>query len=214
MSAANKFQIKDGVLAFTIVDTAAVGYTDAWQSPGGKAVDTVVLADYTDAPAAWACQVTTASIDPTANNNDIQNDATWCEAASTTPNPGETSFTINGTYFSDVGVSDDSLFMFLYANDVADAYFYMGLAGDGNPPAAIGRCVLQASEFAGVGGDPLTATLTAPVLRRYDVWTGTGNGNVWELSTGAIRPGAPVVLAATASTGKGGNGKTTTDQAA
>jgi hypothetical protein len=201
MTAANKFTITNGVLGFALVDKAAVGYLDAWQSPGGKTVDAVTIADYIDSPSSWGCQVTTASIDPTAQNNDITNDPTWCEPQSTTPNPGETSFTLNGTYFQDLAVSDDSMFLFLYANDIAEAFFYVGLGGDAAPPAAIGRCKLQATQFAGAGQVPLTSTLTIPLMRRYDVWTGTGAGNVWELSTGVIRPGVIVLGTQTATAG-------------
>ena len=44
------FQIEDGTIAFDLVDTAAVGYIDAWQAPDGKTAATAVLADYdTDA---------------------------------------------------------------------------------------------------------------------------------------------------------------------
>ena len=40
------FQIEEGQLGLKVVDRAAVGYADTWQSPGGIAVDTVTLAAY------------------------------------------------------------------------------------------------------------------------------------------------------------------------
>jgi hypothetical protein len=179
MSDALRFKITDGVLAFSVVDPAAVGYADAWQAPGGKAVDVVTLADYTEADAQWSCQVSTATIDASADTTTESVEATWCAAAKTTPNPGETSFTINATFFQDVGEGGDTgLWAFLYANDTAEAFFYMGLGGDAAPPAAIGKCRITAATFGGAGQVSLTATLSCPVSRRYDAWIGSaGTGN-------------------------------------
>jgi hypothetical protein len=179
MSDALRFKITDGVLAFSVVDPAAVGYQDAWQAPGGKTVDVVTLADYADADAQWSCQVSTATIDASADSTTESVEATWCSPAKTTPNPGETSFTINATFFQDVGEGGDvGLWAFLYANDTAEAYFYMGLGGDAAPPAAIGKCRITAATFGGAGQVSLTATLSCPVSRRYDAWIGAaGVGN-------------------------------------
>src|SRR5215510_1694914 len=144
MSDATKFRITDGVFALELVDTAAVGYLDTWQAPGGKAVDVVTLADYDTGSAVWRCQVQELTIDPSANQNDETIDPTWCAPGKTIPNPGETSYAINGTYVSDVNVST-GLQAFLYANDTKEAYFYVGLGGDASAPAAIGRVKLVAS---------------------------------------------------------------------
>ena len=178
MSDALRFKITDGVLAFSVVDTAALGYSDAWQSPGCVAVNVATLADYTDASAQWSCQVSTATIDASADTTTESVEATWCSPAKTTPNPGETSFTINATFFQDQGHDDAGLWSFLYANDTKEAYFYMGLGGDAAPPAAIGRCRITAATFGGAGQVSLTATLSCPVSRRYDAWVGAaGAGN-------------------------------------
>ena len=40
------WQIEDGVLAFKVVDTAAVGYLPSWNAPAGKTELTVAMADY------------------------------------------------------------------------------------------------------------------------------------------------------------------------
>ena len=122
MADALRFKIENGVLAFTPVDTAAVGYLASWQAPGGKAVDVVTLADYTDADAQWSCQVQTATIDASANNNDETIDPTWCSPAKTIPNPGETSWAINGTYLQDV-IDEDGLWQFLYLHDTEEVLF-------------------------------------------------------------------------------------------
>lgn len=196
MSDALRFKITGGVFALTVVDPAAVGYADSWQAPGGKAVDAVTLADYTDAVAQWSCQVQTMTIDPSANTNDETVDATWCEPAKTIPNPGETSFAINGTAVADAHAAD-SLQAFLYLHDTDEAYFYMGLAGENAPPSAIGRCRIQASSFGGAGTVTLTMTIGAlPLSRRYDMWYGAGDGTVIEGLTNTERPGAPPLVAA------------------
>lgn len=196
MTAPLRFKIEEGVFALALVDTAAVGYVDAWQAPGGAAVDTVAVADYTDAGPHWSCQVQNMTIDPTANTNDETVEATWCEPQTIVPNPGQTSFAINGTVVSDVHVTD-SLIAFLYLHDTKEAFFYMGLAGDAAPPAAIGRCRVQASSFGGAGRVTLVNTVGAlPVTRRYDMWYGTAPGTVIEGLTNTERPGAPVLMAA------------------
>lgn len=198
MTAALTFKIQQGAFALAVIDPAAVGYLDAWQAPGGKAIDVVTLADYTDADAQWSCQIQTMTIDPSANNNDQTTDATWCEPAVTTPNPGATSFAINGTVVADPHY-DESLQAFLYLHDTEEAYFYMGLAGVGAPPAAIGRCRIAASQFGGAGQVTLTASIgPLPLSRRYDQWYGTGAGTVIEGLTNTTRPG--VITAAAAAT--------------
>lgn len=211
MSDALRFKIENGVLAFAVVDTAALGYLDSWQAPAGKKVDTAVLADYTDADAQWSCQVQSMTIDPSANNNDENLDPTWCLPGKTVPNPGETSYAINGTVIADPHY-DESLQAFLYLNDTKEAYFYMGLAGVGAPPAAIGKCRLISTNFGGAGHTTLTATVGAlPLSRRYDMWYGTGDGTVIEGLTNTTRPGAPVV---TATAGASSSPNTLDDEAA
>lgn len=198
MTDALRFKIDEGVFALAIVDTAAVGYNEDWQAPAGHTVQTAVLTDYTAATAQWSCQIQEATIDASANANDETLEATWCEPQKVIPNPGETSFAINGTYVSDPHV-EAGLWAFLYAHDTKEAYFMMGLAGEDAPPKAIGRCRVIASSFGGAGRVTLTSTLNGlPLSRRYDAWVGSATDSSIITADGTI---TPVVLAAAASTG-------------
>ena len=195
MSTAARFEITGGAFALAVVDTAAVGYLDAWQAPAGKAIDTVLLADYTDAVAQWSCQINAMTIDPSANTNDQTLDPTWCAPSEVRPSPGLSSFAINGTYVHDAHV-DDSLQAFLYLNDSKEAFFAMGLAGWGAPPMAIGRCRIQAAQFGGAGYVALAGSTPAlPLTRRYDMWHGASPGTVIEGLTNTTRPGVVTVAA-------------------
>jgi hypothetical protein len=76
----------------------------------------------------------------------------------------------------------------------------MGLKGDGNPPAAAGRCRIISSAFGGAGRVTLTITVGAlPVTRRYDLWHGAAPGSVIEGLTNTERPAVPTVMAASSS---------------
>jgi hypothetical protein len=198
MTDAQRFKITGGFFALAVVDTAAVGYADDWQTPGGLPIEDVGLADYADADAQWSCQVQTMTIDPSANTNDETVDATWCSPSKVLPNPGETSFAINGTGIADAHVAE-SLQAFLYLHDTDEAYFYMGLAGEGAPPAAAGRCRIIAANFGGPGSTTLTITIGAlPLSRRYDLWHGVTPGTVIEGLTNTERPGVITVAVAAA----------------
>jgi len=200
MADALRFKIENGVLAFTPVDPAAVGYLSSWQAPGGKAIDVVMLADYTDADAQWSCQVQTCTIDATANNNDETVDATWCAPSKTIPNPGETSWAINGTYLQDT-IDEDGLWQFCYLHDTEECYFFVGLAGESSAPSAVGRCRVLGSTFGGAARVALTSTLgPLPVSQRFDAWVGTPGtaGSVIEGLTNTVRPGV-ITLTAPAS---------------
>lgn len=202
MADAVRFKIENGVLAFTPVDTAAVGYQPTWQTPGGVQIDVVTLAAYTEADAQWSCQVQTATIDATANNNDETVDATWCAPAKTVPNPGETSWAVNGTYLQDV-IDEDGLWKFLYLHDTEECYFMMGLAAAESAPMAVGRCRVIGSTFGGAARTALTSTLgPLPVSQRFDAWIGAPGtaGTVISGLTNTERPGV-ITLAAGTTTG-------------
>jgi hypothetical protein len=208
MTAAAQFKIEEGVFALTVVDNAAVGYDEDWQSPGGLGVDAVTLAAYTDADATWSCQIQSMSIDSSPDSTTETIDATWCEPAQNIPNPGMSTFAINGTAVADIHTAA-SLQAYLYLHDTEEAYFYMGLAGADSPPAAIGRCRIVASSFGGAGHVTLTITIGAlPLSRRYDLWYGTGVGTVIEGLTNTERPGTALTSRS------GGRKKSTTDEAA
>lgn len=199
MTAASSFKITEGAFALTVVDTAAVGYADDWQTPGGVDIEAVTLATYTDADASWSCQVQSLSIDSSADTTTQTLDPTWCEPSVTIPTPGQSTYAINGTIVSDLHVAE-SLQAFLYLHDTAEAYFAMGLAGFGAPPMAAGRCRIVASSFGGAGDTALTATVGAlPLSRRYDLWFGPSPGTVIEGLTNTERPGVVTPLAASAS---------------
>ena len=213
MTAAATFKIENGAFALAVVDTDAVSYLDSWQAPAGKDVDTVALADYTDAVAQWSCQIQTMTIDATGNTNDETVDATWCEPQLIIPNPGQSSYAINGTYVHDAHTAD-SLQAFLYLHDTEEAYFFMGLAGFNAPPSAVGRCRILASSFGGAGHATLTGTIGAlPLSRRYNLWHGAAPGMVINGLTNAERAGV-VLLAATAAGGNGAPADTDDETAA
>jgi hypothetical protein len=197
MTAANSFKITEGVFALSVVDTAAVGYAEDWQVPTGVDIEDAALALYTDADASWSCQIQTLSIDSSADTTTETVDATWCEPATTVPNPGQSTYAINGTLIGDIHTAE-SLQAFLYLHDTDEAYFLMGLNGAGAPPAAAGRCRIVASQFGGAGGATLTITIGAlPLSRRYDLWYGVSPGTVIEGLTNTSRPGSSSISSAT-----------------
>ena len=55
------FQIEDGKLYLTVVDTEAVGYDTDWLAPGGDNVTEVTAADYTTG-SDLSCQVSSAAL--------------------------------------------------------------------------------------------------------------------------------------------------------
>ena len=140
MPDASIFQITNGVVAFELVDTEAVGYADSWQAPGGKTLTTVTLADYSaDATTSnWSCQVTSGMLTPSANTNDVEVPATFCNAARTIPQPGESSFALDVEFLQQVAIAT-GLDAFLFANDTMEAYFILGLAGTVTTPAPAWR---------------------------------------------------------------------------
>lgn len=174
---ATLFQIEDGKLALALVDTEDVGYAATWQAPNGHTLANVDLTtDYTGTTT-WSCQVTTAALEATANTNDVTVPATFCQASTTVPQPGQTSFSLNGEFLQDVNVST-GLSRFLFENDTDEAYFYLGLDGE-TPPFAIGRVRLLAGSFGGPARENLTATLALPCSGKPDIAfgvTGTAVG--------------------------------------
>jgi hypothetical protein len=175
----NVFKIENGVLAMTIVDTAALGYLDSWQAPAGAGVDEVTIADYTTAPAVGedlSCQVTSGALTASPNTTTDTTPATFCGPEVTTTAVGVTSYTLDVTVLQDPNY--DAVTAFLFEHDTKEAYFYLGLAGDGNPPAAIGRARVVAGAFGGDARVTLTATMSLPVTRKPDLWVGTAPGRV------------------------------------
>ena len=173
------FRIEAGVLAFTLVDTAAVGYDASWQSPGGLEVDAVSLATYSTAPATgvdFSCQVTSGALNATPNTTDDVTPATFCSAEVTTTSVGVTSYVLDATILQDpiiaAGVS-----AYLFEQDTKEIYGYLALSGDANPPAAIFRARAVAGAFGGDARVTLTATLSLPVTAKPDIWFGDATTN-------------------------------------
>lgn len=177
--ATNVFKIENGVLALSLVDTAALGYLDSWQAPGGAAVDAVTIADYTTAPLEGedvSCQVTSAALTASPNTSTDTTPATFCGPEVTTTTVGVTSYSLDATVLQDPNF--DAVTAFLFEHDTKEAYFYLGLNGDGVAPAAIGRVRVVAGAFGGDARTTLTADLSLPVSRKPDLWVGTGAGRV------------------------------------
>jgi len=177
--ASNVFKIENGVLALSLVDPAAVGYLASWQAPGGAAVDEVTIADYTAALLTGqdlSCQVTSGALTASPNTTTDTTPATFCGPEVTTTLVGVTSYSLDATVLQDPNF--DAVTAYLFEHDTKEAYFYLGLAGDGNPPATIGRARVVSGAFGGDARTSLTATLSLPVTRKPDMWVGTGAGRV------------------------------------
>lgn len=196
MPAAVLFKILDGVFGLTLVDKAAVGYLDTWQAPGGAAVDEAVIADYeTAGGVAFQCQTTSSALTASPNTTDDATPPTMCSAEITTTIVGVTSYTLDATILQDPNVSD-GITAYLFEHDTKEAYFYLGLAGDAAPPAAIGRCTISAGAIGGDARVTLTADVSLPVARKPDLWVGTATTSRVIMGDGSAPP--PLLAAAEA----------------
>ena len=119
----------------------------------------------------WSCQVTSGALTASPNANDVTVPATFCQASSVVPQPGITSYSLDGEFLQDVNVMT-GLSRYLFENDTEEAYFFLGLDG-ANPPKAIGRVRLVAGNFGGAARENLTATLALPLSRKPDIAFGT-----------------------------------------
>lgn len=171
MPEATTFEITDGIVAFALVDTAAVDYEDSWQAPGGETVDTVTLADYGVGAAMWRCQVTSGQLVPSADTTTRQRPATFCQPGETIPSPGVTSYALAIEFLQDPNVKA-GLQRFLFEHDVKEAYFLLGLNSE-DPPKAIGRVRLASGAFGGAAREELTASLSLPLTRKPQIEFGT-----------------------------------------
>ena len=163
-------QIEEGAFALAVVDRAASGYSDAWQTPGGVALSTLTAAAYDDEGAGWMCQVTSAALTSSASTTTTTIPATFCGPARDVPTPGETSYSVDVSFLQDPQIRA-GLSAFLYANDTAEAYFMLGLDGD-NPPKAAGRVRLTSGNFGGGARTNLTADVSFGCTRKPDILFG------------------------------------------
>ena len=187
------FKIENGVLALTLVDTAAVGYTADWQTPGGVQVDTITLAAYTTAEGSdLSCQVTSGALNASPNTTDDVTPATFCGPEETTTSVGVTSYTLDCTILQDPHVAA-GVSAYLFEHDTKEAYFYLGLNGE-EAPSAAGRCRVVAGAFGGDARVTLTATLSLPVTKKPDIEFGDATTSRVVLGSG----GTPVATTARA----------------
>ena len=176
------WQIEDGVLAFAVVDTAAVGYLPTWNAPGGVAASAAALADYDLGSEAWRCQVTAGTLTPSADSTTQDVPSTFCVNGRTIPTPKQSTWTLDVEMLQDPQAPSAAPAMglaeFTYRHDAQEVYFLLGLNGDGAPPQAIGRVRMSPTAFGGTARTPLTATASWPVTQWPDI--------VWGVSTGAV----------------------------
>lgn len=165
MSAPHFFEIDSGYFGLKLVDEAAVGWLDTWQSPSGDIGSGIAttpilatLASYSTpssgwSSTGWSCQITSAQISARASTRTITRKPTWCEPGATIPTPDETAFSADIQFYQDADVRQ-SLSLWLFENDTADAYVYLGFASDA-PPTCVGKVRIAASAIGGAGQTPL-----------------------------------------------------------
>ena len=170
MASANKFQIENGVVAWSLVPD---GDDPSWQAPGGKEADAVTAADYEAAGAGlvFSCQVQSGMLTASPNTSDNVTDPTFCDPEVTTTQVGVTSYNLELTALQDPHIADGISF-FSFKNDTKLAYFALGLSSWG-APKAIGKCRIVAGTFGGGARTDLTTDIAAPVETKPDIQFGT-----------------------------------------
>ena len=184
MTAPIVFQITDGQAAFTPVDRAAVGYSDAWQAPGGKTAATSLLADYVDGDS-FSCQVTSGRLTASKQSSTTEVPATFCSPASSRVQPATTRYTLDVAFLQDVTVRDGFM-AFCAQFDAEEAYFLLALDAGTNPPRAVGRVNIH---DVGFGGEPranLTDTVSFDCTRKPDRLFGVAGSTRLITGTGTV----------------------------
>lgn len=154
------FQIETGQFGLQLVGTSD---PPEWQTPGGVALDTATIAEYTD----FTCQLTSGALTASPNTTDETTPATFCEPEKTTTKVGVTSYTVDVTFLQDPDLVQ-GLNRYLFQNDTLLAYFYLGLDG-ASPPKTGGRVRLIAGTIGGEARVTLTADLSLPCEQKPDV---------------------------------------------
>jgi hypothetical protein len=165
------FQIEDGKLYLTLVDTDAVGYDTDWLAPAGHTATTAVAADYTTG-SDLSCQVSSAALNASSTVNTVTVPATFCAPEENVPQPATTAYSLDATILQDPHV-DDGVSRYLFEFDTMSAYFMLELVA-GGAPRAIGVCRIIAGSFGGDARANLTATLALPVSGRPQILFGAG----------------------------------------
>jgi hypothetical protein len=171
------WQIEDGVLAFSLVDPAEVGYLPSWNAPAGHTKLTAVMADYEADSTFWRCQVTSGLLTPSADTTTQDVPATFCANGRTIPTPLQSTYTLDVEMLQDPQAGPTAPTMglaeYTYLHDAEEVYFLLGLNGTDDPPRAIGRVRMSPLAFGGAARTPLTATASWPVTQWPDIAWGT-----------------------------------------
>jgi len=187
--ASTVFKIENGVLALSLVGASDPA---GWQTPAGKSISTITIADYTTAVGMdFSCQVTSGALTGSPNTTDDTTPATFCGPEVVTTKVGVTSYALDATVLQDPNVAA-GISAYLFEHDTKEAYFLLGLDGV-NPPKAVGRCRVVAGAFGGDARVSLTSTLSLPVSRKPDIMFGNA-------TTSRVVLGTPAATGATAGT--------------
>ena len=169
------FQIEDGKLYLSVVDTEAVGYDSSWLAPGGDNVTEVTAADYSTG-SDLSCQVSSAALTASSTVNTVTVPATFCAPEENVPQPATTAYSLDATILQDPHISD-GVSRFLFEHDTESAYFMLELRA-GGPPRAIGVCRVIAGSFGGDARANLTSDLSLPVTGRPQILFGDATTSV------------------------------------
>lgn len=193
----NVFKIEEGKFGLALVDKAAVGYQDTWQSPGGKDAHAAAITDYATGGGDFSCQITSGALSASPQTGTDTTPATFCGPEENVTTVGVTQYTVDTTFLQDPNLVA-GINRFLFEHDTEECYFYLGLDGD-NPPKAIGRCRAISGTIGGAARTTLTATLSLPCTRKPDIDFGNasaheviegGGGTATGNPTG-VTPGTP-----------------------
>lgn len=160
------YEFTDGIFGLVLVDKEAEGYADSWMAPSGLTADQVTLEAYNQ-PEGWHCQLTAGKLTPRSATTTRNRPATFCNAASQTATPVESSWTLDASWAQDNQVSD-GVSRYTFEHDAKEAYFVLGLGASG-PPIAIGRCYIAAGEFGGTAGTDLVTTVSMQLPRKPSI---------------------------------------------
>src|SRR4029077_10893082 len=129
----------------------------------------IVVGTLTD----FKCQITRAEITTTANSTTTDRIATFCQPAAQTNVPVASSFALALEGFQD-WTDSAGISAWLFGNDATVKAFALYLDKQTNP-AAPGRVIVQAGNFAGLPQEPLTFAVELPIDGYPDIKNSAGN---------------------------------------
>lgn len=160
------FEITEGYFGLLVVNTAATGYAETWQSPVGDTgtgstatLLTAELTDYESAASGWTCQMTSGAVNGRPSTTTVTRKPTFCAPGATIPSPDETAFELAISFYQDPDVVN-SLSLWLLDHDTEEAYAF--LAWGSGPQKLVGRVRIATGTIGGDPRTPLEATLTLP----------------------------------------------------